>query len=300
MVKLQDALSFHDSLVKFPSRYPSRYAALKRDYDVGMRGLSCAETYWVNEDMTKLISHAAASLPDESFLKLDLPASFGLVILNEAIPLGRGPKMGLSLDYQAFSWALTDDGLGCSIVLWIGGCPASYDLILFGESWEQVHRRWKFATKTTDPPKTDRKFLYEAAAKFALEKMKSGRSVIERSEVETAVMAFPKAFWTITQQRLTEIISENPPRYVRRRLAREESALANKRVKYVKLRRVTYAYVGGTKEVDWTHRWMVDGHWRNQWLPSVEMHRQQFILPYVKGPEDKPLLLKRPLNLVVR
>jgi hypothetical protein len=34
------------------------------------------------------------------------------------------------------------------------------------------------------------------------------------------------------------------------------------------------------------------GHWRNQWLPSVATHRQQWIPEHIKGPGDKPLVLK--------
>jgi hypothetical protein len=39
---------------------------------------------------------------------------------------------------------------------------------------------------------------------------------------------------------------------------------------------------------DWQYRWITRGHWRNQWYPSLGEHRQIWIAPYVKGPEDKP------------
>jgi len=32
--------------------------------------------------------------------------------------------------------------------------------------------------------------------------------------------------------------------------------------------------------------------WRNQWYPSLSQHRQKWISPYVKGPEDKPLVVR--------
>lgn len=40
---------------------------------------------------------------------------------------------------------------------------------------------------------------------------------------------------------------------------------------------------------DWQFRWMVSGHWRNQWYSSEERHRLKWIDPYLKGPEDKPI-----------
>jgi len=43
---------------------------------------------------------------------------------------------------------------------------------------------------------------------------------------------------------------------------------------------------------EYTHRWMVEGHWRNQWYPSMKKHRQKYIASYVKGPDDKPFIDK--------
>lgn len=35
-------------------------------------------------------------------------------------------------------------------------------------------------------------------------------------------------------------------------------------------------------------QFMVRGHWRNQWYPSLKEHRQKWIHPYVKGDPDDP------------
>ncbi len=40
----------------------------------------------------------------------------------------------------------------------------------------------------------------------------------------------------------------------------------------------------------WRHQWMVSGHIRNQWYPSIKAHRTIYIPPYAKGPKDLPLL----------
>ena len=45
---------------------------------------------------------------------------------------------------------------------------------------------------------------------------------------------------------------------------------------------------GGT--VEWSHRWMVRGHWRDQPCgPGRASRRLTWIDPYIKGPADKPL-----------
>lgn len=48
----------------------------------------------------------------------------------------------------------------------------------------------------------------------------------------------------------------------------------------------------GETLVQWRHRWMVSGHYRNQWYPAADSHKLIWIAPHMKGPEDKPLLPK--------
>lgn len=49
--------------------------------------------------------------------------------------------------------------------------------------------------------------------------------------------------------------------------------------------------------VNWTHRWPVGlehgGTWRNQFYPSLGIHKRIFIQTYIKGPEGLPLIIKR-------
>jgi len=39
----------------------------------------------------------------------------------------------------------------------------------------------------------------------------------------------------------------------------------------------------------WKSRWLVRGHYRAQWYPSINAHKVIWIAPYLKGPEDAPL-----------
>jgi hypothetical protein len=43
---------------------------------------------------------------------------------------------------------------------------------------------------------------------------------------------------------------------------------------------------------EWKHKWWVSGHYRAQWYPSEKAHQVIWIAPYLKGPEDAPLLEK--------
>lgn len=62
-------------------------------------------------------------------------------------------------------------------------------------------------------------------------------------------------------------------------------------VRAVTLRRLRTEHPGLSmqQQVEWTQRWVVSAHWRQQWYPTLQDHRPVLIQPYVKGPEDKPL-----------
>lgn len=72
----------------------------------------------------------------------------------------------------------------------------------------------------------------------------------------------------------------------------------------VLLRRKHYpAREEGSEEhepVDWACRWVVSGHWRQQFYPSEGRHKPKFIPPYVKGPDSKPVRNASKLFAVVR
>jgi hypothetical protein len=93
---------------------------------------------------------------------------------------------------------------------------------------------------------------------------------------------------------LDQTIAVATPRRVDRAAARRaerEKWTAEPIVRVVELRRrVSSASSDGEHgDVDWSCRWIVRGHWRQQWCPAAREHRPIWITPYVKGPEEKPL-----------
>jgi hypothetical protein len=46
---------------------------------------------------------------------------------------------------------------------------------------------------------------------------------------------------------------------------------------------------GGGEGMQYSHRWLVSGHFRNQFYPSEDTHKVIWIAPYVKGPDGAPL-----------
>lgn len=74
-------------------------------------------------------------------------------------------------------------------------------------------------------------------------------------------------------------------------------------VKVVRLRRASQADEPQTADSavsKYSVRWLVSGHLRNQWYPSLGRHKLIYIPPHMKGPEDAPLKDSRPTLRAVR
>jgi hypothetical protein len=88
---------------------------------------------------------------------------------------------------------------------------------------------------------------------------------------------------------------ERPDRAQRRRLARAFPDTAEPdRVVTLRLRRVEQRAGGGETTVEWSHRWLVSGHWRR--LPKGVVWVRQ----HVKGPPELPLVVKQHRTLFNR
>lgn len=98
--------------------------------------------------------------------------------------------------------------------------------------------------------------------------------------------------WRLMQQKLAHRSFGRPDRPVRREAARlgfpPETEVVIVRLRHEQGDRQEPS----GESANYSHRFIVGGHWRNQWYPSDGVHRQLYISPYVKGPEDKPLIVR--------
>lgn len=99
------------------------------------------------------------------------------------------------------------------------------------------------------------------------------------------------ASWVLMQQEIAWTERTQPDRATRKRLKKAGQLSP---IVIVRLRKLVRAAEEneGSELVQWQHRWLVNGHWRQQWYPSAHEHRPLWITPYVKGPEGKPFLRK--------
>jgi hypothetical protein len=89
------------------------------------------------------------------------------------------------------------------------------------------------------------------------------------------------------QQRIMTTSEVAPDRATRRRTEREGLSVAKVRVVQLR-RRESSVSSGEHSPVEWAYQWMVGGHWRQQYYPSIQQHKTIRIFPYTKGPADKP------------
>lgn len=110
------------------------------------------------------------------------------------------------------------------------------------------------------------------------------------SEASRLVPRFLLAACTWLEQRICSVSLSPIERHRRKQIARDFRIPPPPEVKVVQLRRLENPQrtPGESEPVDWSCRWIVNGHWRNQICAKGE-HKLIYILPYVKGPEDKPL-----------
>ena len=96
------------------------------------------------------------------------------------------------------------------------------------------------------------------------------------------------SFFAFIRQECVSIQTTPASRPIRRHLPKAYTA--EPVIKIIQLRRRSPATNGGESQSrGYSCRWLVRGHWRNQFYPSSQSHRPRFIPAYVKGPDDKPL-----------
>lgn len=113
------------------------------------------------------------------------------------------------------------------------------------------------------------------------------RDFPDRPMVEQA-MSYVGASIALVRQQIISIPQERAERGTRKRLPDDWGH--EPLIRVVQLRRVSARGGAGSADVAWSYRWVVSGHWRQQVCgPGRSERRPTYVLPYLKGPESKPL-----------
>lgn len=252
-------------------------------------GLMTGDFYWVNRDMAELTLASASMYPEDVPLRRDeVPSDEGLVIFDTPLDLpmlhveddddGLSARLNHSFPPTALTWRIdriNEFGDGLVVMGWYGR-----------DAWASYYDSMSCDSRFDDwgiPVVPYREF---------------GSAFDEGVCLSSKPTIALRALWALTRQRLTTASTARASRAAARRAARIGLPPD---MQVVTLRRSAAAVrerSGPARDVHWSHRWLVGAHWRNQWMPSTGTHELRWIAPYVKGPDDQPLVVARAYQVV--
>lgn len=283
-----------------------------------------ATLWWVGEDMVDLLLASARDVPDDVRIdEVPSPASAGFVVFAK-------PWWGIDSDdpsrqvqVDAFVWggAILPPTLrpGIPAEGQVTTSISSYRRLNFGDGLSPGEL--ELATMTGSialgrPEGSGRSFSLHGEAWSPL-----GRSdwpttdllsdlaypmteTMHRSYIEDRKILV--ALWTLLHQEgIASTIVEHADRPTRRRAQRAGLDPNGESVRVVTLRRIhrteSAPAEGSDEHIEWSHRWLVSGHWRWQRVgPGRAERRLTFVRPYVKGPDNLPLVVPETVKAWVR
>lgn len=289
------------SLLQAWARVETKKQPVKRDVfakllPVEEHKLLSSPPIYVSEEMVDLIDQARPSFKPEPFLRDDLLLPQAFVYF--ARPILISDRHGRTVNVQAICYApvIAEEGEHAEHAKTLEGIALSFYSSLDvdeDDATAELRAARDYATAHLGAPYYDLQILHLVPLWFDVDP--EGEEV----DVDTGGETGFAEWWSLVQvtfRMMKEHVAE-PRKHALDRHSRKRGARAGfdpRSVIVVKLRRAKHdRETESERDVEWSHRWLVDGHWRNQWYPSLGVHRQRWIGTYVKGPDDKPLVVKR-------
>lgn len=245
----------------------------------------------VHPDVMTLIEAAVPSFRPEPILAEDFPTPWGLVVLPR--PFFIEDVHGKRAAFSRFNWspAVIGDAdrlddpeqrrPGVALTLW--ATAADWALDDYADGLAELRAQ---AAKRGLPPIPDHDLSFTHTGGWPF-----GQDAPQWEHEHTGWWTSIQVLLRIAAQKITAKQSVLPARPFRRRAARLD---IEPTVVVVKLRREKRDLPEGhePEPAHYSHRFIVDGHWRNQWYPSIRAHRQIWIADFIKGDESLPLKVR--------
>lgn len=252
--------------------------------------LVAGDTFAVSEEIVDVLEFASSTIPDYELHASDLPTRTGFVVFDR--PIIVHDSKGKPLVVTALGWTPSSNGpmdviyhdddadpydgaTGVMLILWTDPAdPRDH----FHDEWAKDVRGSRLYSQFK-PPR-------------GLFSMLGGMWEFGETP-NTDITKILMAFFRFVQEPWVDPRMVTPSRASRRRALRKN---VEAKVHVVRLRRKEGGSHGadtvpGGEGVEWSCRWLVRGHWRNQWYPSIKAHRPKWIPEHIKGPEDRPLVI---------
>lgn len=247
--------------------------------------LANADPVYVSDDTSELWELARADFEPEPLMAEDLFTPMGFAYLAKPVLLKDWSHRLCS--YRSFSWMpMSDDG----------SMKGGVFLSLYthcDDPWEAADDEDEKDLKSVNwrGMGAELSLFHMMPMFFNFDYSPAPQHQVSREDLEGTpyeLLAEIKSFFRLAQQKITTHDKMMPERPFRRRAEKFQPEKNDPSITVITLRKAKKATNNddeGLTDVEWTHRWMVGGHWRNQWYPSLNIHRQIWISPYIKGPE---------------
>lgn len=290
---------------KLVGKKGQRQVPFSRDADGTMterltRGLLHEATpVYVAPWITSMLREALPTLPDSIPLhRDDIPFDLGFAYLDGP-PWDLSPtSAGFINRITAFAWIAVES----AVHIVVFGTVHSQQFSTEADNLNQYlfEIAWRFGKPIDDSEGFDIQLAkfgddMDVQINFIDEHIQIGKKEVKAGELFTTeyvrqmdARRLIYSIWHFMQQRIVSIADGGLDRARRRSLPPNyESSI----VKVIELRARESTrrpdYDEETRE--YNVRWIVRGHWRSQWYPSLNRHKPVWVHAYVKGPEDKPL-----------
>lgn len=247
-----------------------------------------AELFWVAPTFLPLLLNAANSLPlDAKFSELPVLPPDGLLVFDAPDEWSFDGEGIQPPDVAAISWhtggAKRLDG-------------SMVDTAVFADAYARYESVW-VDLRSVSWGGDDVIAVNPAHASPSAPIDETSNSRIQRDRRILGAFAH-----LITQETITDASPERMPRPVQKRSERKNVPST---VRVVRLRHLVESEKNGSATVgsgvEYSHQWLVSGHWRNQPCGTGLQERKLiWVNPHVKGPSDKPLVLKETVKALVR
>jgi hypothetical protein len=244
--------------------------------------------HYVAEQFCELVAVAAPSLPAAALAPHDLPDRRGVMYFSAPLPdanLGR-PVTWAAVWTETIEHPDVEESQAGLLVWWLIDRESAFDR----KGLRRTAVEHGFTSEETEAWLRNGPPMVPAVVMMAT----FGKVLQDEPDVAEPgsalwLLRHLLATWHMQRQRLAGSHLERPDRAARRRLQRA-GRTDDPAVRVIDLRAPAVSSGSGANDREYHHRWIVKGHWRQQWYPSIEDHRPVWISPHVKGPDGAPLL----------
>lgn len=273
---------FFEDLLKYREKeFPHEAVILHNNI---VQTLWRADTMFVTKDMQHLLLQAAHDLPDDAAFDLHtLITPIGFCLFEE--PMYGKDTQGSTLGVSGIAWhtAAVENMEGVTVC-------AIYFFTDTADQFDEINSNVipKLRAANIPVPPLALMHFYPLLGGDA-----PPQGDTPGSELVAATIRLFMAMQLLAQQRIGEPIKLPAPRAARKRYIREGGDPHQTRmITLITLRRKSVKHDDEHQKIEWSHRWVVRGHWRRQWYAKTKRHDWVYIYEHIKGPENAPLLLK--------